>query len=620
MKKRIRVLSFLLGLILLLSLFASCQTGKGNPPVGGDSTTADPSTTDPTTTETKTPDNDPPEPQVVKIFTADQLLTLVNVINEQGTGEMTKDVTYRLMVDIDLNENWSAEITASGNTVDAVPQAPANEWKGIKKFCGTLDGNGKKITGVYMSRNLNSGEVMGFIDELDGGTIKDLTIENSFISASVYEETEAVYVGGLIGFVSSPSTIENVTVKTNLYVIGNSATIAEGTVGRTADNALTQTGFAFEGTVYRVDVATMGVITPDTSWYEGHESDTEYTLTTAEQLLGFSKLGYEGNAFADKTIKLGADIDLNPGWDATVSIGERDDVSKTATYPDVPLNKWQMIGQFCGVFDGQGHTIRGVYLPFTVESTQTSNYWEYVAMFANLSGPGDGLNDQTSHGVIPTGTASIKNLIILNSTVIVYNHSNLANIRVAGLAAYASGETTVENIYSEMNVVMQTNNWGFLSGVVGLARKDAKTQKIKNVVFNGMVATACAGEIGDTSLQGDTTRFPTKNGSCRSAQILLAAISKTNTILENCLAVGDSYHLKEGQGSAVGYSPVWQTVMIGGNPADGPINESGCYSAPIAAGDAPAGWSYNDYVGSAVPDAVAAMLTTAGMTTAPTVE
>ena len=143
MKKRIRVLSFLLGLILLLSHFASCQTGKVNPPVGGDPTTADPSTTDSTTTGAKTPDNDPSEPQVVKIYTADQLLTLANVINEQGTGEMTRGVIYRLMVDIDLNENWSAEVTMNGDVVVTVPQAPVNIWNGIKKFCGTLDGNGR---------------------------------------------------------------------------------------------------------------------------------------------------------------------------------------------------------------------------------------------------------------------------------------------------------------------------------------------------------------------------------------------------------------------------------------------------------------------------------------------
>ena len=50
-------------------------------------------------------------------------------------------------------------------------------------------------------------------------------------------------------------------------------------------------------------------VTPDTSWY--NEEDTEFTLTTTEQLYGLAQLVNEGNSFYQKTIKLGNDIDLS---------------------------------------------------------------------------------------------------------------------------------------------------------------------------------------------------------------------------------------------------------------------------------------------------------------------
>ena len=53
--------------------------------------------------------------------------------------------------------------------------------------------------------------------------------------------------------------------------------------------------------------------TPDTSWYS--ESKNEFTISSADQLAGLAQLVNEGNAFAGKTITLGAAIDLeNREW------------------------------------------------------------------------------------------------------------------------------------------------------------------------------------------------------------------------------------------------------------------------------------------------------------------
>lgn len=88
----------------------------------------------------------------------------------------------------------------------------------------------------------------------------------------------------------------------------------------------------------------------DTSWY--NSSQTTFTLRTAEQLAGFMKLSSDNN-FAGKTIKLGNNIDLNPGvvfsknWDPKTN-----DAIVWAGATD---------NDFAGIFDGCGYTVKGIY-------------------------------------------------------------------------------------------------------------------------------------------------------------------------------------------------------------------------------------------------------------------
>lgn len=50
--------------------------------------------------------------------------------------------------------------------------------------------------------------------------------------------------------------------------------------------------------------------TVDTNWYTGNESASEFTIDSAAELAGLAKLVNEGTTFQNKTIQLGADIDL----------------------------------------------------------------------------------------------------------------------------------------------------------------------------------------------------------------------------------------------------------------------------------------------------------------------
>ncbi|MCL2100660.1 MAG: hypothetical protein FWH22_02965, partial [Fibromonadales bacterium] len=104
--------------------------------------------------------------------------------------------------------------------------------------------------------------------------------------------------------------------------------------------------------------------TTNTAWY--NTTDTEFTITTAEQLAGLAQLVNEGNGFNGKTINLGANIVLNNtvGWE---SWGE----------DTGGLRSWTPIGNFVrsfsGTFDGKGHEVSGIYISITSDISFASS-------------------------------------------------------------------------------------------------------------------------------------------------------------------------------------------------------------------------------------------------------
>ena len=91
----------------------------------------------------------------------------------------------------------------------------------------------------------------------------------------------------------------------------------------------------------------------DTKWYD--DSKNEFTISTPAQLAGLAQLVNEGtDNFSGKTIKLDANIQLNntSGWESWETTA--------------PANSWTPIGtqqnRFNGTFDGQGHTVSGIYI------------------------------------------------------------------------------------------------------------------------------------------------------------------------------------------------------------------------------------------------------------------
>ena len=134
----------------------------------------------------------------------------------------------------------------------------------------------------------------------------------------------------------------------------------------------------------------------DTAWYDANA--TEYTLTAAEELAGLAKLVNEGNTFKDKTIKLGANIDLNNlPW---TPIGS--DLSKC----------------FSGTFDGAGYTISNLNVE-GVNNVGLFGYAAYGGNVKNLTVKGATAKGNDYVGVIMgRGYTDIDNCRVENATVI----------------------------------------------------------------------------------------------------------------------------------------------------------------------------------------------------------
>ncbi len=178
-----------------------------------------------------------------------------------------------------------------------------------------------------------------------------------------------------------------------------------------------------------------------TDWYDGHESDTEYTLTTPEQFAGLAYLVNNGNNFSGKTIKLGNDMDL------------------LGTVHNASGVFWTPIGtdsiKFNGTFDGQGHTISHMIIDTDVQ---------YAGLFGCVSG------------------ATIRNVILDSSCSVTSTANN-----VGGLIGYAYEGTLIEEVINHGNV----SGNKCVGGISGHIEKS----KITNAINTGTIKSN-SGEIG----------------------------------------------------------------------------------------------------------------------------
>jgi len=180
----------------------------------------------------------------------------------------------------------------------------------------------------------------------------------------------------------------------------------------------------------------------DIAWYE--EEGKEFVITTAEELRGIAELS-DKHDFKGQTIKLGADIVLNEG-------------DYTQWKKSFLKSVWNPIEGFAGTFDGQGHTISGLYCVANGFSVFGKDVlWNPAGMFIDS-----------------TDDAVIRNFRIVNSYYTSSNKGGLGSV-------IGRGNGTIESVYSSAMLVASASVNGGLVGEV----KEGGSLTMKNCQFDG---------------------------------------------------------------------------------------------------------------------------------------
>ena len=225
------------------------------------------------------------------------------------------------------------------------------------------------------------------------------------------------------------------------------------------------------------------------------EGAKTFRIATAEGLKRLSsECSAKGN-WKGWTITLEADIVLNTG--------DKADWETTA-----PANVWTPVENFSGTFDGQGHSISGVYVKGGGGS----------AFFAIVEG------------------ATIKNFQLVNS------YFCGSSYPVAAIAGHSYWNTALyENLVVDAIVKNTSAAEGYTGGITGYVHHTQKATTLRNVVMLGSVSAS---------------------GVCVGGLIGMV-LDNESLVMENCLNAASVQSNKEYNGGLVGLCRFGNVTMTG---------------------------------------------------------
>jgi len=413
---------------------------------------------------------------------------------------------------------------------------------------------------------------------------------NNCVSSGTYTTTGASACGALIGGIQNKTTNIKSSYATNdcgtnfkkLYgekgsssVIDVTDSAATNLVSRASisgTNASTILGLSEENSAWTFtdDVPELKIYAKhayDISWY--NDNDSEFTISTAAELYGFAFLSRSKN-FAGQTIKLADDIVLNEGNAEEWSNGHT-----------VGLKRWWSIGingvqEFAGTFDGQGHTISGLYGTYSTICQ---------GLFATVGQGGCVTNLRLLNSYLTSTTGYLGSIagrsnggsfskIYSNATVKATGSYSIDDNRsyIGGIAGTAIGTTDgVDDIlFSECwfagKVDSASMRNGGIVGSVNASGTSTETMYIQDCLFTGAVISTnmrhgarygTAGIVG--CMTGEDSPLLIKNGIaidnvdvsgaydgtkiCQFAGALLgatASYASTKVSVENSYVIGDN--------------------------------------------------------------------------------
>ena len=271
--------------------------------------------------------------------------------------------------------------------------------------------------------------------------------------------------------------------------------------------------------------------TADTSWY--NDTDTEFSLSTAEQLAGLAKLVDDGNNFAGKTIKLTSDLDLYAKGENGEPICFN------------PIGSYRTDRAFQGTFDGNGHTIEN--LNQNTWALDNGYYYGDLglglfgkvedATIKNLTMDNASISGESAIVGIVAGTAygdcTFENITVENSK------GNDYQYYAGGVVGWASGNHVYKNINIDASTVIGSQ-WGDFGnangGIIGGAgtsgtyhfenctvacRIDATNDIVSAYQwYNYRNSGMLVGRIGHTASDDAVTNVAAPNVTCENVTVI----------------------------------------------------------------------------------------------------
>ena len=195
--------------------------------------------------------------------------------------------------------------------------------------------------------------------------------------------------------------------------------------------------------------------TPDTSWYS--EGKTEFTLTSADQLMGFQQLRSQNKSFEGVTIKLGVDMIINQGTAEEIKAKG----SSNHVWLDLDVSN-----AFRGSIDGQGHVISGVYMQLTTDAQSS--------MFGSAA-----------------GTVTLKNLKLTNSYFGLPNAA--ADKEIFGVfftqVVEDGAKVTISKVDMDVTIAESGKKFSKVGGYIGYVDGET-TVSVDNSTFNGNISVS----------------------------------------------------------------------------------------------------------------------------------
>ena len=213
---------------------------------------------------------------------------------------------------------------------------------------------------------------------------------------------------------------------------------------------------------------------PDTVKLSTDAEKSAYALEigTGAELASFRDMVNSGMTYAGLTVKLTADIDLSShgNWNP---IGNRYALNGTSVVDTTKEDGKEYRKAFKGTFDGQGHTISGLFI--------NSNAENYKAPKA---APKDGIKNTSSYAAL---FGYVDNAIVKNFTV----NGLVSGCDVAGVIGILGDNCTVDRVVSNVDVGGKTgeNEEALLRGKAGgiINMTKGNGSKITNCTNNGDV-------------------------------------------------------------------------------------------------------------------------------------